>query len=364
MNDILIAGAGPTGMAAALFLAERGIPARIVEKKAEISQLSKALAVNPRTLALLEGTGVTERWLGEGHRVTGANMYRRGRRLFRVDLSRVGGRHPFMLICPQSRSETLLAEALAERGVAVEREVELVDLTLHADGANVVLRHGDGRTETAAASTVLGADGSRSAVRVKLGVGFPGSSYEEPWLLYDLKLELPLPEDEVHVFLLDEGVLFLARVEGDVWRVVANAPDPLGRLPPGSRVGEIVWESSFHVSHHLAERLQVGAACLAGDAAHLHSPLGGRGMNLGVEDAYVFAALAAENRLADYGRLRHPTDAAVVRGVRRLTDLPRGHSPLARFVRAVSAAAPLFAPLFAPRMRKWLMGLDHEVRLR
>jgi 2-polyprenyl-6-methoxyphenol hydroxylase-like FAD-dependent oxidoreductase len=364
MSDILIAGAGPTGMAAALFLAERGVSARIIEKRAEISHLSKALAVNPRTLALLEDTGVTERLLAQGRRLTGANLYRRGRRLFRVDLTRVENRYPFMLIHAQSRSEALLADALAERGVTVEREVELVDLTLNSDGANAVLRHGDGRTETATASTVLGADGSRSAVRVKLGVGFPGSSYEEPWQLYDLALEMPLPEDEVHVFFLDEGVLFLARIEGDVWRVATNVPDPLSRLPPGTRTGEIVWESSFHVSHHLAQRLQVGAACLAGDAAHLHSPLGGRGMNLGIEDAYVFAALAAEHRLADYDRLRRPTDAAVVRGIRRLTDIPRGRSPLARFVRAVSPAAPLLAPLFAPRMRRWLMGLDHEVRPR
>jgi 2-polyprenyl-6-methoxyphenol hydroxylase-like FAD-dependent oxidoreductase len=363
MGNVLIAGAGPTGLAAALFLGERGIRSRVIEKKLEPSPYSKAFGVNPRTLELLENTGVTEQLLAQGWRMSALNLWQNNHRLLRLDFSRVTHRFPFMLIHSQAKTEALLAEAASKRGVQIERGVKMEQVEASQNKATATLRssNGDEQIETATASYLLGADGSNSVVREKLDIGFSGSAYEEAWRLYDLVLDVPLPRDEAHAFLLDGGAMFMVRIEGDVWRVLGNVPDLFNRLPQGSRAGRVEWESDFGISHRIAEHFQKGRVCLAGDAAHIHSGLGARGMNLGVEDAYVFAALVAEGRLEDYERLRRPVVKSVMRTVERMTEIPRGRSLLAKTVRTI---APVFAP-FASFMTgsasEWILGLDHKV---
>jgi len=360
----LIVGAGPVGLAAALLLADRGIRARIVDRLPEPSPYSKALGVNPRTLTLLERTGVTERMLAQGWLMGALNVWRRRRRLFRLELSGVEHKYPFMLIHSQARSEALLSEALAERGIRVERGVALEDLELCPSHVDVGLRHPGGQHERVSTRVMLGADGARSTVRTSLGIPFVGSSFDEPWKLYDLELDPPLDRNEAHAFLLEGGGMFVVRLDDRLWRVIGNLPDLLERLPKGTTVGQLAWESDFGISSRLAERFREGCAYLAGDAAHIHSGLGARGMNLGVEDAYVFAALAAEGRLHDYERLRRPVDAAVVRQTERITEVPRGKKPLAKVARSLVPLAAPFIPLAAKGASRWVLGLDHEVALR
>ena len=363
MEPILIAGAGPTGLAAALLLTERGLPVRIVDKAGDFSRQSKALGVNPRTLSLLESTGVTEQLLARGRRMQRLNVWRNGKRVIQLDLSRVKHRFNFMLIHGQGDSERLLAAALAERGVEVEHDTELTALQLTPESvqATLCLPHGD--LQTVMSPTMLAADGAHSMVRRALEIDFPGDAYGESWKLIDLDLEFPLAADEGHVFLLDDGVVFALRLRESKWRLAGNLPDLLGNLPPGTSIGAPHWESEFRISNRVASKLQAGMSVyLAGDAAHIHSPLGARGMNLGVEDAYVFASLAAQNRLAEYESLRMPVIKRVVRWVSRATQIPRGTTFTSRLVRRVPGLVKRVAPWYAPSMRKWLLGLDHEVQ--
>ena len=360
----LIVGAGPVGLTAALLLAERGVRTRIVDKLPEPSPYSKAFGVNPRTLTLLERTGVTEQMLAQGWRMSAINVWKGKRRLFRLELSRVEHKYPFMLIHSQAKSEALLSDALTGRGIKVERNVALEALEMHPDYAEVTLRRGDERQEQVSTPVLLGADGSRSAVRRSLSIPFTGSSFDEPWKLYDLELDPPLNRNEAHTFLLEGGGMFVVRLDDRLWRVIGSLPNLLEHLPKGTTVGQIAWESDFGISSRLAKRFQEGCAYLAGDAAHIHSGLGARGMNLGVEDAYVFAALAAEGRLHDYERLRRPVDTAVVRQTERITEVPRGKKRFARVARSLVPLAAPFIPLASKGASRWVLGLDHEVALR
>lgn len=357
---ILIVGAGPTGLAAALFLAERGLSARVVDRRVQPTTRSKAFGVNPRSLSLLSGTGAAEEMLARGRRLTHVSLWRESRRIARLDLRRGGGPHPFMLVLPQAESEAILESALAKRGVLVERGVEARRVSEAAPGAECELHHPGGRVETIVPDVLLGADGVASTVRRGLGIELEGTAFPEPWRLYDLEMKLPLA-DEAHAVLLPDGALFIIRIAGDVWRVVGNVEDPLARLPSGAELGPVRWESEFRIAHRVAARFQAGTACLAGDAAHVHSPLGARGMNLGIEDAYVFASLAATGRLGDYERLRLPVDRRVVRVVRLMTEVPRGRSVLARLARRAAPLGGRIIPLLG--LHRWILGLDHPLIL-
>jgi len=363
MTDVLIAGAGPTGLAAAVFLHERGITARVIEKESYPSQYSKAFGVNPRTLALLESSGVTERLLESGWRMSAINIWRNGRRLFRLNLANIDHRFPFMLVNSQAKTEALLAEVLKEHGIGVERTVTLAEVTTAGTTARAALTHASGRDETVIADYLLGADGSRSTVRSSLGIGFSGTTYPERWQLYDLELNTSLAPHEAHAFVLDDGGMFAVRLHHNVWRVLGNVPNLPDRLPPGTQPGAIEWASDFGISHRYADRFQVGRVSLAGDAAHIHSGLGARGMNLGIEDAFVFATLVAEARVEDYERLRRPVVARVIHHIERMTEVPRGVTLLAKMARLFMPVLAPIIPLGANNIGRFVMGLDHEVLL-
>jgi 2-polyprenyl-6-methoxyphenol hydroxylase-like FAD-dependent oxidoreductase len=367
---VLVAGAGPTGLAAALWLARRGVAVRIIDKAPAPSRHSKALAVNPRTQELLEDTGVTARMLAEGWAVSGLTLHRPGEEEVAVPLSPLLESGRSLISLPQARTEALLADALEAQGVVVERGVKLDALEQGDDGIAASLVHADGGIERMRASLLYGADGAHSTVRQALGLAFPGEELPEPWQLWDLYLATPLDPDRVHLMLLPDGFLFALRVHGGLWRVMGNGAAPLAALPAGTVCGEVQWQSHFHIAHRVAERAGVGRVMLGGDAAHIHSPLGARGMNLGIEDAYVFADCAADalaghlSRLASYAQLRHPVHRQVVRRIATLTRLMHGHPAALRELRDVLVPRLV---RFGPARRQFFRvagGLDHPVRTR
>ncbi len=367
MNTPLIVGAGPVGLAAALFLARHGIRIRLIDKSAERSVASRALAVNPRTLRLLEPTGVTAKMLARGQRITEARLTRNDEVIARIALSGLGGDYPFMLALSQATSEALLAEALAEMGGEIERGVELVGCAEH-EVMDVTLAV-KGETEIVKPAWILGADGAHSVVRQCLHIGFPGNTLAQPWSLMDVPLDGDIDPAAAHIRLFDDGgFLFLVRAVADartekppyLWRVIGNSPDLFARLTDARPAGPAVWSSSFHIAHRIADHLCRGQAYLAGDAAHIHSPIGARGMNLGIEDAWVFAELAAHDRLAQYGHLRRHVDQEVVHRVEALTTLVLGRQPWLRGIRDLVLPAILNLPLRAQVLRT-LAGLDHKL---
>ena len=369
MDTPLIAGAGPVGLAAALFLARHDIQPRIIEKTLERASTSRALAVNPRTLHLLERTGVTAKMLARGLKVTEARLCREDRTLARISLSDLGGDYPFMLALSQATSETLLAEALAEYGIAPEHGVEVVSCAEH-DGMDVTLSV-KGETEIVRPAWVLGADGAHSVVRQSLHIGFTGHTLPEPWSLMDVPLEGDIDPDAAHIRLFDDGgFLFMLRRVADVrtekppylWRMIGNGSELFSRLRDARPAGEPVWSSSFHISHRIADHLCRGKAFLAGDAAHIHAPIGARGMNLGIEDAWVFAELAAHGRLDHYGHLRRHVDYDVVRRVEALTTLVLGRQPWLRALRNLVLPTVLNLPL-RTQILHTLAGLDHPLEI-
>ncbi len=359
---VLIIGAGPTGLAAALFCQARGHEVRIVDKRVERSPHSKAFGVNPRTLELLEETGATERFLANGRRMSAVNLWAGERHVVRNDLSPVAHRYNFLLAQSQADSERILEEQLARRGVVVERGVSLHAVEVAED--RVVASLAGSRDERAEAEVLLGADGSNSRVREHLGIAFEGEGAAEPWRLHDVELDAgALANDEAHVIMLRDGAMFLVRIGGDVWRVLGNVPDLLARLPAGVRAGAVHWSSDFGIAHKAAAAFSHrDRVFLAGDAAHIHAGLGARGMNLGIEDAFVFADRITAGQRSRYSAERRQVVLPLMRRIERLTGVMRGRSLPARAARwVIPAVGPALLPLALPTLRRFVLGLDHPV---
>jgi 2-polyprenyl-6-methoxyphenol hydroxylase-like FAD-dependent oxidoreductase len=366
-RDILIAGAGPTGLSAAIFLAHRGIKPRVIEKEEKRSPYSKAFGVNPRTLELHDETSVTERLLEDGWKLEGFTLWRNSTHIARIDFSKVNHKYPFMLVNSQADTEAILEDtALHQYGLTIERGTQLQHIELKNDEVEVTLQNDGQEHEIFNPTLVLGADGAYSTVRQSLQIDFPGSSYQEPWHLYDIELTTPLNRNEAHAFMLDDGAVFMVRLKDDVWRVLGNVPDLLTRLPRGSETGTVHWDSDFGISHRVAAQFQVQEKVfIAGDAAHIHSGLGARGMNLGIEDAYVFAELVSKGRESEFGDRRRPTVLKVMNTVAHMTEVPRGESALSKVAR-LRLMMPLMRaifPMISQEASKWILGLDHPVNI-
>ncbi len=365
MNEkILIAGAGPSGLVAAIELRRRGLPARIVDKAEDFAEQSRAIGINPRTLSILEPSGATERLLAEGTRIFRAFMHFGGGRTARLDFTGLDTPYPFMLALPQSRTERLLNEVLAALGVGVEHGTALTGFEPSPDAGSVRCRiAGHGGESEVVAKKLIGADGAHSTVREQAGIAFPGDALDVDWTLADVVLDWPYPPNELHVFFDATGFLFTITMGHDTYRLVSPDAAPEARLPKGASVKQEIWRSSFRVHHRQAPTYQVGSVYLAGDAAHVHSPMGARGMNMGIADAATLAWLLSEGREAEYSAIRHPIGARTIAMVRRQTLQVSSHwgrrfagvlAPLALRLPAVHRFATRFVTGLADPEPGWL----------
>ena len=301
---VLIVGAGPTGLALALWLTRLGVGVRIIDRVAEPGTTSRALAVQARTLEFYRQIGLADTIVAGGRRLDAVNFWARGRRVARAIFGAMGAGlspFPYALIFPQDQHERVLIERLAEAGVKVERRVEL--LSFEDAGSRVVarLRRSDGTEETCETPYLAGCDGAHSTVRETLGVGFPGGTYEHLFYVADVEARGPAVNGELHgsldeaefvlVFpLKDDGRARFVGVIRETAETKADAltwddvsKDLLGRMRV--EIERVNWFSTYRVHHRVADRFQQGRAFLLGDAAHIHSPVGGQGMNTGIGDA-------------------------------------------------------------------------------
>ena len=361
MKPVLVVGAGPVGMTMASELARYGIPVRIVDKAAQRTDKSKALVVWSRTLELLDRGGGSAPFVDAGFKAIAVNFVAGDKVIGRVSMDGVQTPYPYGLMLPQSETERLLEERLHDLSVAVERRVELTTFKSSEDGVEAVLRHADGREENLSADWLLGCDGAHSAVRHGLGAPFVGETMNSDWMLADVHMTgYPCPDSEVSVYWHRDGVFVIFPISPGRYRVIADLP-PTGtehtpaptptldqvqaimdrRGPSGLKAFEPIWLAGFRINGRKVASYRWGRVFLAGDAAHVHSPAGGQGMNTGMQDAFnlawklalVVRGTCAEHLLDSYSPERSGVGDEVLKAAGRLTAVGTIRNPVAQAVR-------------------------------
>ncbi len=376
-TEVLVVGAGPTGLFLAMLLVRLGVRVRIVDRSESAGTTSRALAVQARTLELYRQVDLADEVLRRGLRLGAVNLWRRGQHAARIELGDVGrglSPFPFGVIFPQDEHERLLIERLEALGVRVERQTEATSVEPRSDGVTVHLRGADGRTASCEAAFVAGCDGARSMLREAMGVGFPGGTYEHSFYVADVEASGPPMNRELHVLLDDAGFLGLfplagqgrARLVGTLREGAAEGgktaswQDVDGR--PIERIGLVVdrvnWFSTYRVHHRVASRFRTGRLFLLGDAGHIHSPVGGQGMNTGLGDAmnlaWKLAAVLGDRANADLLDTYEPERIAFARRLVATTD--RVFKAASSDARIADVVRTQLVPRLAARVSKTAIG--------
>ena len=377
--DVLIVGAGPVGLLLANECARRGLRYRIVERRPALSVHSKALAMFPRTLEILDMAGLVDPFLKAANRVTWVSVITGERYLAHVHFAPAETIYPFVAMIPQNVTESLLEAALRERGGEVEFDTEFVQAEQDAEGVAASLDHA-GTQERCTAKFLVGCDGAHSAVRHLLSLPFEGAQYRASFLLADVETNETLPADAMQLCPSPQGPLAIFPMSAHRRRVVATIPEPRGvapslelvqhllkeRAPPGIEARALNWSSYFRVHHRQLSQLRVGRMFLAGDAAHVHSPFGGQGMNTGLQDVWNLAwklDIASRGRAKDallesYSKERRPVIARVIKLTDQMTKVLGSASRPAQILRDVVIPLATRIPGVQRTMVRRLSQLD------
>jgi 2-polyprenyl-6-methoxyphenol hydroxylase-like FAD-dependent oxidoreductase len=388
--QVLVVGAGPTGLVLALWLHRLGVRVRIVDKVGEPGTTSRAIVMHARTLEFYRQLGLADEVVASGREFNAANLWVKGRRAGRVVVGAMGqglSPYPFMLIYPQDEHERLLTARLAAEGVVVERPVAYLG---HEErGGRVVarLQLADGSEETCEADYLAGCDGARSTVRDVLDVDFPGGTYEHVFYVADAEATGPVMNGELNIALDEADFLAVFPLRGErhgrfigtvderamerqgdfTWDDVSK--DVMRRL--NVEVNRVNWFSTYHVHHRVAKRFQAGRAFLLGDAAHIHSPVGGQGMNTGIGDAvnlaWKLAAVVRDGSNAAILDTYEPERMAFARRLVATTDraftVVTSTGRMARFMRAVVAPRVLPALFRIARVRRFMFRTVSQIAI-
>jgi 2-polyprenyl-6-methoxyphenol hydroxylase-like FAD-dependent oxidoreductase len=360
--DVLVVGAGPVGLSMACELRRQGVECLLVDEDDGPTPIleSRALGIHARTLEAFQRLGAADAMIAEGRRMNGVGVYSEGARIagMRLALDPDDTRYPFVLCLPQSRTERILIDRLSELGGGVEWGKRLTSFEADDDGVTAELKGVSGSADRVRARWLVGCDGAHSAVRHGLGLAFEGGKYAQRFLLADVGLAWSRPADEIAVTLTPGGpfVAFPLPEDGR-WRLVdvtgevdAVDPDAIADRfrdlvtrhgDSAATIDRPSWTSSFTIQRRVVDRFRQGRCFVAGDAAHIHSPAGGQGMNTGVQDAVNLAwklALAIRGEasaglLDSYDAERRPVALAVLRGTDLLTRAVTLRNPLARRTR-------------------------------
>jgi 2-polyprenyl-6-methoxyphenol hydroxylase-like FAD-dependent oxidoreductase len=374
-TDVLIVGAGPVGLFLANECARRGLRWRLVETRSSQSEHSKALAIFPRTLEILDMAGLVAPFLEKANRVTSVAVVTHERTLARMRFAPEESPYRFVAMVPQNVTERLLVEELGRKGGKVEYETTFVSAAEHDDCVSVTLDH-NGEPTKLNASFVVGCDGPHSAVRHLLNLPFEGAEYDEQYMLADVETNETLPADELQLCPSELGPVAIFPMSATRRRIVASVENTEGdapslelvrkilaeRAPSGIEARALHWSSYFRTHHRQAAQLRVGRIFISGDAAHIHSPFGGQGMNTGLHDVWnlvwkldlALHGRGNERLLESYSAERRPVIKQVIETTDFLTKALGTPSKLAQILRdavipMVSRLAP-FQHAFVQRL--------------
>jgi 2-polyprenyl-6-methoxyphenol hydroxylase-like FAD-dependent oxidoreductase len=368
-TEVAIVGAGPTGLALAVTLASAGIDFVILDRLADGANTSRAAVVHARTLEVLDDLGAAEQLIARGIPITRFVVRDGSHRLLTLPFQQLPTRYPYTLMVPQSETESVLLDRLRALGQDVHRPYQVASVEQGDDGVTVTMSSG----ESLCASYVVGADGMHSAVRAASGIGFTGNAYEESFVLADVTMDWAPGRDEVSLTFGSAGLTVVAPLPGDRYRIVATVDEAPAtpnldfvqrlldeRAPGRGTVTGLVWSSRFRVHHRVADHFRAGRLLLAGDAAHVHSPAGGQGMNTGIQDGYALGKAFAAGELDRYEAERRPVAQRVVAFADRMTRIATTHNPVLRGARNVGLPLIGRVPAFRTKLATELAELNYR----